>query len=70
MDTSINPKNIATIPYHFISTLLNAYLAFDVSVAYDVAINVAKCTISGKLMQSGSGYFNQWKWALHNEIKG
>ena len=51
MDTSINPKNITTIPYHFISTLLNANFDFDISVANDVAIDVAKCTLLGKLMQ-------------------
>ena len=47
VDTSINPKNITTIPYHFISTLLNANFDFDVSVANDVA----KCALPGKVMQ-------------------
>ena len=51
MDTSINPKNITTIPYHLISTLLNAYFGFDVSVANDVAVGVAKCALPGKVMQ-------------------
>ena len=50
MDTSISPKNITTIPYHFISTFLNAYFDFDVSVANDVAIDVAKCALPGKVM--------------------
>ena len=51
VDTSISPKNITTIPYHFISTLLNANFDFDVSVANDVAIDVAKCALPGKVMQ-------------------
>ena len=37
LDTSNNTKNITMIPYHFISTLLNAYFDFDVSVAIDIA---------------------------------
>ena len=49
--TSINPKNITTIPYHFISTLLNAYFDFDISVTNDVAIDVAKCALPGEVMQ-------------------
>ena len=51
VDTFINPYNITTIPYHFISTLLNASFDFDVTVANDVAIDVAKCTFPGKVMQ-------------------
>ena len=51
MDTSINLKNITMITYHFISTLLNAYDDFDVSVANDVAIDVAKSELPGKVMQ-------------------
>ena len=51
MDTCINPKNITTIPHHFILTLLNANFDFDVSVANDVAIDVAKCALPGKVMQ-------------------
>ena len=51
MDTCINPQNITTIPYHFISTLLNVNFDFDVTVANDVAIDVAKCSLPGKLMQ-------------------
>ena len=47
VDTSLNPKHITTIPYHFISTLLNAKFDFDVSVANDVA----KCALQGKVMQ-------------------
>ena len=47
MDTSINLQNITTIPCHFISTLLNAILYFDVSVTHDVA----KCSLPGKVMQ-------------------
>ena len=39
-------KNI-TIPYHFISTLLNANFDFDVNVAN----SVAKCALPGKVMQ-------------------
>ena len=50
MDTSINPKNITIIPYHFISVVLNANFDFDVSAANDVAIDVAKCTVPGKVM--------------------
>ena len=45
------PKNITTIPYHFISTLLNVNFDFDVTVANDVAIDVAKCSLPGKVMQ-------------------
>ena len=37
------------IPY-FISALLNANFDFDVSVANDVAIDVAKCTLPGKVI--------------------
>ena len=44
VDTSINPKNITVIPYHFISALLNAN--FNVSVAIDVA----KPALLGKMM--------------------
>ena len=51
VDTCINPKNITTIPYHFISTLLNVNFEFDVTVANDVAIDVAKCILPGKVMQ-------------------
>ena len=51
MDNSINPKNLTTIPYHFISTFLNANFDFDVSVANDVASVVAKCALPGKVMQ-------------------
>ena len=50
MDTSINPQKITMIPYHFISTLLNANFDFDVSVTNDVAIDVAKYALSGKVM--------------------
>ena len=39
------------IPYHFISTLLNANFDFDVSVANDVTIDVAKYALPGKVMQ-------------------
>ena len=48
VDTSINPKNITMIPYHFISALLNANFDFDVSVANDVAFDVAKCALPGR----------------------
>ena len=51
MDTSINTTNITTIPYHFISRLLNANFDFDVSVSNDVVIDVAKCALPGKVMQ-------------------
>ena len=37
--------------YHFISTLLNPNFDFYVSVANDVAIDVAKCALLGKVMQ-------------------
>ena len=39
------PKNITTIPYHFISTLINVNFDFDVTIANDVAIDVAKCSL-------------------------
>ena len=45
------PKNITMIPYHFILALLNTYFDFDVSVANDVAMDVAKCALPGKVMQ-------------------
>ena len=53
---------ITWIPYRFIATLLSTNFAFDISidVAFDVAVVITL---------SGSVYFNQWKWALHNEIK-
>ena len=51
VDTCINPKNITTIPYHLISTLLNVNFDFHVTVANDVAIDVAKFSLSGKVMQ-------------------
>ena len=41
------PKNITTIPYHFISTLLNPNFDFGVNVSNDVA----KCALPGKMMQ-------------------
>ena len=51
VDTCINPKNITTITYHFIWTLLNVNFDFDVTVANDVAIDVTKCSLPGKVMQ-------------------
>ena len=51
VDTSINPKYITMNPYHFISTLLNANSDFDVSVANDLAIDVAKWALTRKVMQ-------------------
>ena len=51
MDTSINPKNITMITYHFILVPLNYCFDFDVSVANDIAIEVAKCALPGKVMQ-------------------
>ena len=51
VDTSINPKNITTIPYHFISTLLNGNFDFDFSVVNDVAIDVTKYALPDKVMQ-------------------
>ena len=44
-------KNIITIPYHFISTLLNVNFDFDVTVANDVAIDVDTRSLPGKVMQ-------------------
>ena len=35
----------------FYSTFLNANFDFDVSVAIEVAIDVAKCTLPGKVMK-------------------
>ena len=51
VDTSINSKNITTIPYHFISTLLNANFDFDISVTNEVAIDVTNCALPGRVMQ-------------------
>ena len=51
VDTCINPKNITTIPYHFIYTLLNVNFDFSVIVANDVAIDVAKRSLPGKVVQ-------------------
>ena len=51
VDTCITPKYITTIPYHFISTLLNVNFDFNVTVANDFAIDVAKCSLPGKVMQ-------------------
>ena len=48
---STQKKNITTIPYHFISTFFNANFDFDVSADEDVAIEVANCTLPGKVMQ-------------------
>ena len=45
--TSINPKNIIMIPYHFILTPLNADFDFVFTIAYDVAIDIAKCALQG-----------------------
>ena len=50
MDTSINPKNITMTPYHFISKLLNANFDFDVSVANDIAIDIDRFALRGKVM--------------------
>ena len=73
MVTSIIPKNITSIPYHFILTILNANFDFDVSVANGVAIDICKVHPFGLgnavITLPGNAYFNQWKWALHNEIK-
>ena len=43
------PQNITTITYHFISTLINTYFDFGVSVAKYVVIDVAKCALPGKV---------------------
>ena len=51
VDTSINTKNITMIPYHFISMNLNAYFDFAVGVGNDVAIDVAKSVLPGKVKQ-------------------
>ena len=51
VDTCINPKNITTIPYHFILTLLNVNFDFDVTIANDIAIDGAKCSLLDKVMQ-------------------
>ena len=45
-----------TIPYHFISSLLNANSDFDVSVANDVSIDVTKCALPGNLAQECTLY--------------
>ena len=55
----------------FYLVVLKAYFDFDVSVANDVAIVVAKCALMGKVMQGSlawTWHFNQRKCALHNEI--
>ena len=73
---SINPKNITMIPYHIISTLLNVKFDFDISItnhANDVAIDVAKCALLGKVMQGLPCLevctLTNEKGSLHNEIK-
>ena len=66
MSASINPKNIAMITYHFISLLINDDFDFEVSLANDVAIDVDKHAV---ITLPWSWHFNQWKQALHNEIK-
>ena len=52
------------IPYHFISTLLNANFDFDVSVAKDDAIDVSKYALpagqgDAVITLLGSATFNQ-----------
>ena len=59
VDSSINPKYIAMILYHFILALLNADFGFDISVTNDVA----KCLLLGKVMLHAS-HILAWKWAL------
>ena len=49
--TSINTKNITKIPSHFISTRFNANFDFFVGIANDVAIDVAKWALPGKVRQ-------------------
>ena len=44
-------QKITTIPYHFISTLLNVNSDFDDTVANDVTFDVAKRSLPGKVMQ-------------------
>ena len=41
-------KNITMTPYHFIWTLLNANFDFGISVANDVAIDVARFALPGQ----------------------
>ena len=50
VDTCINPKNITTIPYHFILMLLKVTFDFGVTIANDIAIDVARCALPGKVM--------------------
>ena len=44
-------KTASCAKHHFISTLLNVNFDFDTSVANDVAIDIAKCSLPGKVMQ-------------------
>ena len=39
-------------PSHFILALLNTNSDFDVSIANNLAIDIAKCTLPGKVMQT------------------
>ena len=45
------PKIITAYPYHFISTLLKTNFSFDVSIANDIAIDVAMYALPGKVRQ-------------------
>ena len=56
-DTSVNSKIISFIPYHLILTVLNSY--FDA----DIAIEVAKCALHGKVMQG------KLEWGCPNGTK-
>ena len=47
-------KNISKIFYYLISNLLNVYYDFDIYVANDITIDVAKRAFPGKVMQGTS----------------
>ena len=49
------PKTYYNDPYHFISAFVNAYFDCYVSVANDVAIDVAECAFPGKVMERSLG---------------
>ena len=51
VDNSIIPKILQRFVIILFRRLLNTNFDFDVSVANDVAIDVAKCALPGKVMQ-------------------
>ena len=51
VDTSINPPKISLVAF----PRWHSYFEVDVSIANDVAFDIAKCSLSGKVVQ---GYLN------------